>query len=176
MKSEKVLNSLRNNPIQASIYLLKVNCRDTRTRCGSVEYAQSSTAYSSASIVNFEDLITGWDCSKIIVSIPFQANIPNLIPPENIRKSFSDVFWWFQGIKYGSFGKKWIKYLKGNITFLIDSWSVTKKSLFNPFFPNAPFLYSLKTWQHRKVFCCFQGEEKECIGNKWVIGPPPGLS
>ena len=57
-----------------------------------MEYAQSSTAYSSASIVNFEDLITGWDCSKIIVSIPFQANIPNLIPPENIRKSFSDVF------------------------------------------------------------------------------------
>ena len=31
---------------------------------------------------------------------------------------------------------------------------------FNPFVPNAPFLYPLKI--------CFQGVEKGCIGNEWV--------
>ena len=39
---------------------------------------------------------------------------------------------------------------------------------FNPFFPTAPFLYPLKTSENRKVFCCFPGVEKGCIGNEWV--------
>ena len=34
---------------------------------------------------------------------------------------------------------------------------------FNPFVPNAPFIYPLKTSEG-----CFQGVEKGCIGNKWV--------
>ena len=38
----------------------------------------------------------------------------------------------------------------------------------NIFVPNAPFLYPLKTSENRKVFWCFQGLEKGCIGNKWV--------
>ena len=38
----------------------------------------------------------------------------------------------------------------------------------NPFAPNVPFLYPLKTSEYRKVFWCFQGVEKGCIGNKWV--------
>ena len=33
---------------------------------------------------------------------------------------------------------------------------------------NAPFLYSLKTSENCKVFWCFQGVQKEYIGNKWV--------
>ena len=43
---------------------------------------------------------------------------------------------------------------------------------FNPFVPNAPFLYSLITSEHQKVFWCFQGVEKGSIGNKrtkWAI-------
>ena len=43
-----------------------------------------------------------------------------------------------------------------------------KSTHFNPFFPNAPFLYPLKTSENRKVFWCFQGVEKECIENYWV--------
>ena len=39
----------------------------------------------------------------------------------------------------------------------------------DPFVSNAPLLYPLKTSENRKVFC-FQGVEKGCIGNKWVIG------
>ena len=38
----------------------------------------------------------------------------------------------------------------------------------NPFVPNAPFLYPLKTSENSKVFRCFEGVEKRCIGNKWV--------
>ena len=34
--------------------------------------------------------------------------------------------------------------------------------LFNPFVPNAPFLYPLKTSEN----LCFQGVEKGCVGNK----------
>ena len=37
---------------------------------------------------------------------------------------------------------------------------------FNPFFPNAPFLYPLKT--ENQIFRYFQGIEKGCIENKWV--------
>ena len=39
---------------------------------------------------------------------------------------------------------------------------------FNPFVPNAPFLYPLKTSEKLSVFLCFQGVEKECIGNNWL--------
>ena len=40
--------------------------------------------------------------------------------------------------------------------------------LFNSFLPNAPFFYFLKTSEYCKVFLCFHGVEKGCIGNKWV--------
>ena len=39
---------------------------------------------------------------------------------------------------------------------------------FNPFFPNAPFLYPLKTSENHQIFRYFQGIEKGCIENKWV--------
>ena len=42
-----------------------------------------------------------------------------------------------------------------------------KMKLFNPFFPNAPFLYPLRTSEKCNVFWFFLGLEKECIGNKW---------
>ena len=38
----------------------------------------------------------------------------------------------------------------------------------DPFAPNLPFLYTLKTWKNLTVFWCFQGVEKWCIGSKWV--------
>ena len=38
----------------------------------------------------------------------------------------------------------------------------------NPFVPNAPFLYPLKTSENRKVFRCFQRVDKGCIENEWV--------
>ena len=40
--------------------------------------------------------------------------------------------------------------------------------LFNPFVPNAPFIYPLKASENLTVFCCFQEVEKESIGNEWV--------
>ena len=42
---------------------------------------------------------------------------------------------------------------------------------FNPFVPNAPFLYPLKISENRKVLRCFQGVEKRCIGKKWLNAP-----
>ena len=38
----------------------------------------------------------------------------------------------------------------------------------NPFVPNAPCPYPLKTSKNRQVFSCFQGVEKDCIGSEWV--------
>ena len=40
----------------------------------------------------------------------------------------------------------------------------------NPFVPNVPFLHPLQTSENRKIFWCFQGVEKGCIGYKWVKG------
>ena len=42
------------------------------------------------------------------------------------------------------------------------------EKFFNPFVPNALFLYPLKTSKSRKFFWCFQGVEKGCIANEWV--------
>ena len=58
-------------------------------------------------------------------------------------------------------------------------WFVTKsnsrnidKFSFNPFAPNAPFLSPLKTSENRKVFLCFQGVEKGCIGTNGFTEVP----
>ena len=40
------------------------------------------------------------------------------------------------------------------------------KLYLNPFDPNAPFLYPLKTSENRNVYWCFQGLGKGCIGNE----------
>ena len=49
----------------------------------------------------------------------------------------------------------------------VSQFYLSFKGLINPFFPNSPFLYPLKTSENRKVFY-FQGLEKECTGNKCV--------
>ena len=46
-------------------------------------------------------------------------------------------------------------------------WNISLKCV-NPFLPNVPFLYPLKTSENRKVFWCFQEVEKRYIENKWV--------
>ena len=40
--------------------------------------------------------------------------------------------------------------------------------IINSLVPNAPFLHLLKTSENHKLFWCFQGAEKGCIGYKWV--------
>ena len=40
--------------------------------------------------------------------------------------------------------------------------------IFNPFVPNAPFLYLLKTPENLTVLQCFQGLEKGWVGKEWV--------
>ena len=48
------------------------------------------------------------------------------------------------------------------------SWMSSERLMyFNPFVSNASFLYPLKTSENSKVFWCFQGVERGCIGNKW---------
>ena len=53
-----------------------------------------------------------------------------------------------------------------NSVILVFLWK--QGIIFNPFIPNAPFLYLLKKSENHKVFSCFQGVENGCIGNKWV--------
>ena len=40
--------------------------------------------------------------------------------------------------------------------------------LFNPFVPNASFLYPLKQKKTLRFSDVFRGVEKGCIGNEWV--------
>ena len=47
-------------------------------------------------------------------------------------------------------------------------WNMCASVGVNPFVPNAPFVYPLKTSKKHKVFWCFQGVDKEYIGNEWV--------
>ena len=58
------------------------------------------------------------------------------------------------------------------LSVCMDCWNFCnfRKAVkaFNPFVPNAPFFYPLKTSEYRKVFWRFQGVEKGCIGNEWV--------
>ena len=46
-------------------------------------------------------------------------------------------------------------------------WNIFAK-IVNPFVPNAPFLYPLKTSENLAALWCFYGVEKRCIGNEWV--------
>ena len=73
-----------------------------------------------------------------------------------------------------SFQRPW-----GSVAFkkLMWKWSTfvsttllmkTKIKKINPFVPNAPFLYPLKTSENLTVFWCFQGVGKRCIGSKWI--------
>ena len=41
----------------------------------------------------------------------------------------------------------------------------------NPFVPNAPFLYPLKTSENLKIFWCFKEVEKGYTGYEWVRPP-----
>ena len=54
-------------------------------------------------------------------------------------------------------------------TFMFSLRGVTGAWWLNPFVPNAPFLYTLKTSENRKVFWCFQGVEKGCKPDDYVI-------
>ena len=65
----------------------------------------------------------------------------------------------------------WEKPSSGKLITLLKGLKVNPKNIFffhtqiqqfNPYVPNAPFLYPLKTSENRT------GVEKECIGNKWV--------
>ena len=50
-----------------------------------------------------------------------------------------------------------------SVFLCISSWAkIVLEFNFNPFVPNAPFLYPLKTSEN------LQGFEKGCIGNEWV--------
>ena len=60
------------------------------------------------------------------------------------------------------------KWSDSPLVFLMLSWYSWFSLCVNPFVPNASFLYPLKTSEKRKVFWCFQGLDKGCIGNKWV--------
>ena len=73
------------------------------------------------------------------------------------------VFWCFQGVEKGCIENIWAKILSN----IYDRVFLVK--ILNPFVPNASFPYPLKIPEKCKVFWCFQGVEKECIGNKWVI-------
>ena len=56
--------------------------------------------------------------------------------------------------------------LRKNICY---SFSRLKFEFFaNPFVPDTPSLYLLKTSENRKVCWCFQEVEKGYIGNKWI--------
>ena len=48
-------------PIQANIFLFKVNNRSTRKMCGICSELTIKTPFSKASIVDFEQVDWGWD-------------------------------------------------------------------------------------------------------------------
>ena len=53
-------------------------------------------------------------------------------------------------------------------TLIEKTWLIFLHANINPFVPNAPFLYSLKTSENLTVFWCIHEVEKRCIGNKWI--------
>ena len=88
---------------------------------------------------------------------------------------FSFLFWWshrtsmteFQPIRSKNWWQEiisWTAYINRNKRILLALMVVFP----NPFVPNAPFLYPLKTSGNPTVSWCFQRVEKECVGNKWL--------
>ena len=60
----------------------------------------------------------------------------------------------------------WYRTSKNQVERTFDQFKTN--ILLNPFVPNAPFLYSLKTSENITVFRCFLGVEKERIDDKCV--------
>ena len=60
-----------------------------------------------------------------------------------------------------------VLFLKSFLRTFSGILNVYSKLKINPFVPNAPFFYPLKTAENLSVFWCFQGIEKGCIGNEW---------
>ena len=61
-----------------------------------------------------------------------------------------------------------ISFLKKSLISANQSGFKPGNSCVNHFFPNALFIYPLKTLENCKVFWCFPGIEKGCIGKKWI--------
>ena len=101
-------------------------------------------------------------------------------PPENIIKDYKHLaINWEHDDRYRCFGfcrlkmalkVFFIKKIMCMLGILNEEKYCAGENLLHlhPFAPNAPFLYLLKTLENRKVFLCFQGVEKGCIGNKSV--------
>ena len=48
-------------------------------------------------------------------------------------------------------------------------WTLITSKVLNPFVPNAPFLYPLKTLENFTVFWCLRGKRKVALGKNWLI-------
>ena len=95
------------------------------------------------------------------MEILWKGNSPETLQKLYLSKKFLyQEIRWNYGIVAGFFSHTLLLMCDFAISFSLKS--------INPFFPNAPFLYPLKTSENRKVFWCFQWVEKGCIGNKRV--------
>ena len=95
----------------------------------------------------------------------------------------TSCYFWLQiwNLNFFSFGRFFIIKLTANWFCFIKVFLKQRLSQeifasfcnkFNPFVPNAPFLYPEKTSENLTVFWCFWGVGKRCIGNKWVNFAP----
>ena len=98
-------------------------------------------------------------CSESTIETICKKQLTALSPSLFFWKhSITDVWKCFKNFsEYYNFAK-----LKSEL------WIIAGKLLVNPFFPNAPFLYHLKTSANLTIFWCFQAAKKGCNGNELV--------
>ena len=126
------------------------------------------------SVCFIEDYDDFGDLRGVCFSI-FIVELDQVFPPLLPRVVFLWIFWNFRAPFFTE--HLWWLLLpiqdcsaatKHGTTRISSSKRRKMGRLVNPFVPNAPFLYPLKTSENRKVYCYFQGVEKGCIGNEWV--------
>ena len=88
------------------------------------------------------------------------------LPSHMFSFYFTTLHWsncWKKVLKMFCFA---IKLFRKYVSTILELLSSKAESLLP--YSNAPFLYSLKTSENGKIFWCFQGIEKGCIGNEWL--------
>ena len=111
-------------------------------------------------------LVATWKVSVFSrIWIEFNLNTGKYCPEElRIRTLFTQwLSWWYPFFLYLD---NFINTMKVRLSSAVPILFLALSGI-NPSAPNAPFLYPLKSSENLKVFWCFQGVEKECIGKKW---------
>ena len=147
MKTKKCKQNTQKQP---SIDVLRKRCSENCTKFKENTYAEVWLLY------NFIEIAPRHGCSRVNLLYIFRTLFP--------KKTYGGLLLEIERLFHDD--SKDINRQRN----IVRKLTICKmnQGIYNPFVPNAPFLYPLKALENFTAFWYFQGLEKGCIGNEWV--------